>query len=175
MASVVLPTIETAQYESPKSEVDCLATIVVDSPNRSTSPQDSESMTPASTHHPDLDTEVTTLSNKLIDAINHQTSLEDSLADARHELEISKQRIRELGNYNSAYAEAISQGLLIPKVDVDGQVTRLREKAEEEQKLRAAADIEKRKIEIELETLTTALFEEANEVRRSSSDNLTSC
>ncbi|EFE43209.1 GDP/GTP exchange factor Sec2p, putative [Trichophyton verrucosum HKI 0517] len=72
-------------------------------------------------HHPDLSNEVANLSDKLIQAINHQTLLDDSLAVARQELE-------------------------------------------EERKRRSTVEKEKKGIETELETLTAALFEEANKM-----------
>lgn len=72
-------------------------------------------------HHPDLSNEVANLSDKLIQAINHQTLLDDSLAVARQELK-------------------------------------------EERKRRSTVEKEKKGIETELETLTAALFEEANKV-----------
>ncbi|EGE09564.1 GDP/GTP exchange factor Sec2p [Trichophyton equinum CBS 127.97] len=72
-------------------------------------------------HHPDLSNEVANLSHKLIQAINHQTLLDDSLAVARQELE-------------------------------------------EERKRRSTIEKEKKGIETELETLTAALFEEANKM-----------
>ncbi|KAK2839237.1 hypothetical protein FQN49_006339 [Arthroderma sp. PD_2] len=75
----------------------------------------------ASQHHPDLSNEVANLSDKLIQAINHQTLLDDSLAVARQELE-------------------------------------------EERKRRSTVEKEKKGIETELETLTAALFEEANKM-----------
>ncbi|EFE33827.1 GDP/GTP exchange factor Sec2p, putative [Trichophyton benhamiae CBS 112371] len=72
-------------------------------------------------HHPDLSNEVANLSDKLIQAINHQTLLDDSLAVARQELE-------------------------------------------EERRRRSTVEKEKKGIETELETLTAALFEEANKM-----------
>ncbi|OAL65583.1 GDP/GTP exchange factor Sec2p [Trichophyton rubrum] len=72
-------------------------------------------------HHPDLSNEVANLSDKLIQAINHQTLLDDSLAVARQELK-------------------------------------------EERKRRSTVEKEKKGIETELETLTAALFEEANKM-----------
>ncbi|EEQ35280.1 vegetative cell wall protein gp1 [Microsporum canis CBS 113480] len=46
----------------------------------------------AASHHPDLSNEVANLSDKLIQAINHQTFLDDSLAVARQELEEERRR-----------------------------------------------------------------------------------
>lgn len=96
------------------------------------------------TQHPDLNDEVATLSTKLINAINHQTALDDSLSAARQELETANNRIRELEAHNSFQRESM-------------QATIASETA-----LRIETENDKKKIEQELENLTTALFEEAN-------------
>lgn len=93
-------------------------------------------------HGTDLNREVAALSNKLISAINHQTKLDDSLSATKHELDLSKTQIRQL--------ESETQRLL----------TRLSEESQQ----RGQAEKDKRHIELELENLTTALFDEANKV-----------
>ena len=120
---------------------------------------------PLPSQHPDLSSEVTTLSNKLITAINHQTDLDDSLAAARHELEHSKEQIRLLEASNQEYAKAVSDGILVAQSDVDDELAKLRDVAEGERAARLLADKARKKIELEVETLTAALFEEANQVR----------
>ncbi|KAF3482337.1 GDP/GTP exchange factor Sec2p [Arthroderma uncinatum] len=87
----------------------------------STSDLSRTTSTSSTSHHPDLSNEVANLSDKLIQAINHQTLLDDSLAVARQELE-------------------------------------------EERRKRSTVEKEKKGIETELETLTAALFEEANKM-----------
>lgn len=96
------------------------------------------------TQHPDLNDEVATLSTKLINAINHQTALDDSLSAARQELETANGRIRDLEAQNTSQRQSM-------------QATITSETA-----LRIETEKEKKKIEQELENLTTALFEEAN-------------
>jgi Rab guanine nucleotide exchange factor SEC2 len=46
--------------------------------------------------HPDLSQEVATLSTKLINAINHQTNLDDSLQQTRHELDAAREKVAAL-------------------------------------------------------------------------------
>ncbi|CAI4218266.1 unnamed protein product [Parascedosporium putredinis] len=90
--------------------------------------------------------EVTTLSNKLIRAINHQTILDNNLGEARRDLEVARDRIRQLEELTESQREMLA-----------GDVV-------EERKAKEEVEEEKRKIERELENLTTALFEEANKM-----------
>lgn len=164
MAAVIASTPAGGQESA--IPLDTVSTIR-DPRSRSISPHLRSTGSPAPSspaHHPDLNTEVATLSNKLIDAINHQTILDDSLANARHELEYSRRQIRQLEASQSQYAFAMRQGILISKSDVDEEISKLKDEIEDERALRATAENEKKKIDLELETLTTALFEEANQV-----------
>lgn len=119
-----------------------------------------------SPHHPDLSNEVATLSNKLISAINYQTNLDDTLAATRHELEAARARVTQLEAAALEHAEMVSRGILVKKTDVDQETMELRSKLADEKKQRSVAEKDKKGIELELETLTTALFEEANQVGR---------
>lgn len=115
-----------------------------------------------SSQHPDLSNEVATLSRKLINAINYQTNLDDSLQATRHELETARERLVLLEAAAKEHEEMIEMGLLVTKEEYDRMDNGLRKELAEERKQRAAVEKEKRRIESELETLTTALFEEAN-------------
>ncbi|KAF2488830.1 hypothetical protein BU16DRAFT_531883 [Lophium mytilinum] len=114
--------------------------------------------------HPDLSNEVAALSTKLINSINTQTRLDDSLQECRHELENARQRLKVLEASDKDHNEAIEKGLLVSRGDYDKMEARLRKEAADERQMKAAVDKEKRRIESELEQLTTALFTEANEM-----------
>lgn len=86
-----------------------------------------------SPHHPDLSSEVAALTTKLINAINHQTNLDDSLQTTRGELD-------------SARSDNVS----------------LKQQLEEEKQLRVNAERLKRRMEGELEDITSSVFEESN-------------
>lgn len=116
-------------------------------------------------HHPDLNNEVAALSNKLINAINHQTNLDDTLAATRHELEVAREHIRQLELEAKEHADQITRGLLIKSNVVQAERKRLLASLAAEKKQREEVEREKRRIEAELENLTQALFEEANKVR----------
>ena len=115
-------------------------------------------------HHPDLNNEVATLSTKLINAINYQTSLDDSLQATRHELEAARERLVQLETAAKEHAEMIEKGLLVKRGDYNNMESELRKELTEERRQKGAVEREKRRIESELENLTTALFEEANTV-----------
>ena len=118
----------------------------------------------ANSPHPDLNIEVATLTNKLISSINHQTHLDDALAATRQELEATQERMRQLETENSEHERLVATGALIKRAELDQQANKLLAKLSEERKHRTSIEKDKKGIEQELENLTTALFEEANEV-----------
>ncbi|KAH0543760.1 hypothetical protein FGG08_001942 [Glutinoglossum americanum] len=144
-------------------DADLMSTIP-DPRSRSVTPNPTRSGSTTPSQHPDLSSEVAALSNKLINAINHQTSLDDSLAATRHELELSKDHIRQLEAAAQVHADMIAQGVLVRKKDVEDEATQLMSRLAEERRQRGVAEKDKRNIEQELESLTTALFEEANKM-----------
>jgi Rab guanine nucleotide exchange factor SEC2 len=119
---------------------------------------------PSPSHHPDLSNEIATLSNKLINAINHQTNLDDTLSATRHELNAARERIKQLELEANDHADQIARGLLISSNVVQVERRKLLASVAEEKKHRAEMEKEKKHIEQELENLTQALFEEANKV-----------
>ncbi|UKZ74322.1 hypothetical protein TrVFT333_001986 [Trichoderma virens FT-333] len=121
--------------------------------------------------HPGLSDEVATLSTKLINAINHQTALDDTLSATRHELETSHGRIRELEAQIASQREMMAGDVWIRRTTLESErkawlteKKALEKKLSEESTGRIETEREKRKIEQELENLTTALFEEANKM-----------
>lgn len=129
--------------------------------------EESESSSPLS-HHPDLNDEVAALSVKLVQAINNQTNLDDSLVATRQELERAQSMNQALRSENEKYRQDIDQEILIKKIDSDLEISRLQNALTEERSLRMVIEKEKKTIEQELETLTAALFEDANKVMLSS-------
>lgn len=149
----------------PTSQVDSNETLstLPDSRSPLTSPELSRSNS-KSPHHPELSNEVAALSNKLIHAINHQTDLDDTLNATRHELEATLDRMRQLESVVKDHRSLVANGILVRQSDVEAEFLRLRTTLADERRLRVQVENEKKGIEQELETLTTALFEEANEV-----------
>jgi hypothetical protein len=118
----------------------------------------------ANPHHPDLNDEVATLSTKLINAINHQTTLDDNLSATRMELEKSQDRIHQLEAQVEEQREMLAGDVWMRRTTVDAEKAKLVALAAEEKRARLDMEQQKKKIEQELENLTTALFEEANKM-----------
>ncbi|KAL7621563.1 rab guanine nucleotide exchange factor S2 [Parahypoxylon ruwenzoriense] len=113
-------------------------------------------------HHPDLDDEVAALSTKLINAINHQTNLDDTLSETRQDLEASRERIQELEELVARQQETLSGDVWVKRKSVEIEKAKLLARIAEEKRLRVEVEKDKKKIEQEVETLTVSLFEEAN-------------
>ncbi|KAF3000679.1 rab guanine nucleotide exchange factor S2 [Curvularia kusanoi] len=129
---------------------------------RAPTPQPQISRHNSSDSHPDLSQEVSTLSTKLINAINHSTMLDDSLQQTRHELEAAKQRLEQLEAQVKDHEQKVAKGLLVEKVVYDKMERQMTTELQEERKRRAEAERLKRNTDAEVEQLTAALFEEAN-------------
>lgn len=126
------------------------------------SPANLDAMT--SPHHPDLDQEVATLSTKLINAINHQTTLDDNLSATRMELENALETIRQLERQVEDQREMLSGDVWIRRKTAEAEKTTVLARLAEEKRARLDMEQQKKKIEQELENLTAALFEEANKM-----------
>jgi Rab guanine nucleotide exchange factor SEC2 len=112
----------------------------------------------------ELDDEVATLSAKLINAINHQTNLDDSLSRTRMELESAYETIRKLEEQVSQQRELLAGDVWVRRKTVDADKSKLLARVAEEKRQRLEVEEQKRKIEGEVESLTAALFEEANKM-----------
>ncbi len=130
--------------------------------SRSLSPASGDS--PSSLHHPDLTDEVATLSTKLINAINHQTTLDDTLSVTRMELERANAKIRQLESQVESQKEMLAGDVWVRRSSVEAEKTRMLKRVAEEKNGRFEVEQQKKKIEQELENLTAALFEEANKM-----------
>jgi hypothetical protein len=114
--------------------------------------------------HPDLDNEVAALSNKLISAINHQTTLDDNLSSTRMELDRSQQKVQQLEALIAEQREMLAGDVWIKRKTAEAEKTKLLGTIALEKKLRQDAEQQRKKMELELESLTAALFEEANKM-----------
>jgi len=119
---------------------------------------------PSPAHHPDLNEEVAALSTKLVNAINHQTTLDDTLSATRQELEASREQIRDLEALVAKQQETLSGDIWVPRKSVESEKSKLLAQVAEERRQRVEIEKEKKKIEQEVETLTVSLFEEANKM-----------
>ncbi|CAK3783563.1 Hypothetical predicted protein [Lecanosticta acicola] len=127
---------------------------------RTISEESNESSDPD--YKPDLSAEVAMLSTKLVNAINFQTNLDDSLQQTRHELEQTRQRCATLEEQNRKHEELVKSGELVKRSETDKVMARLRVDLGSEKAARLAAEKARKQTDAELENLTTQLFEEAN-------------
>jgi hypothetical protein len=113
-------------------------------------------------YQPDLSQEVSLLSTKLINAINYQTNLDDNLQHTRHELEAANRESARLRAEKKSLDDMVANGLLVRKNIVDKTISQLRAELAKERTAREEAEKARKQTDAELESLTTALFEEAN-------------
>jgi hypothetical protein len=102
------------------------------------------------------------LSTKLINAINYQTNLDDSLQHTRHELEAANRENARLRAEKKSLDDMVANGLLVRRSVMDQTVSKLRAELAKERAAREEAEKARKQTDAELESLTTALFEEAN-------------
>ena len=116
----------------------------------------------ASAQEEGLGSEVQMLSAKLVNAINNNTNLDDSLQSTRHELEMAHQELAKLRAEKKSLDDAVALGVLVRRVDIDRTIEHLRSDLTRERLEREKAEKARKQTEGELENLTSALFEEAN-------------
>lgn len=96
--------VDVSSLATPQNKQRVFAGITEDDFDMTTIPDPrSRSMTPSNMEgssspdeQPELTDEVTTLSSKLIQAINHQTTLDDNLSQTRNELDQAREQIQSL-------------------------------------------------------------------------------
>ncbi|KAL8772045.1 MAG: hypothetical protein Q9209_002711 [Squamulea sp. 1 TL-2023] len=137
---------------------------MVPDPRSSLTSPDLSRWSSTSPQNPALNNELASLSNKLIRAINHQTELDDTLAETRHELTIARQRVEQLEAMAKDHDAMLASGQLIHREEAERQKVQLMDHLAHEQKERGVMEKDKRGMEQELESLTSALFEEANQM-----------
>ena len=115
-------------------------------------------------YQPDLSKEVSLLSTKLINAINYQTNLDDSLQASRHELEQANQELKRIKAEKQSLDDAVAQGVLVKRSEVEKTMAKLRAELVLEKEKRESAEKARRQTDGELENLTSSLFEEANKM-----------
>lgn len=108
--------------------------------------------------------EVAALSQKLVKAINLQTTLDDTLSETRHELSIAKARILELESLVARQKETLDGDLWIRKSSVEPEKEVLRARIRELKRQKDAAEDAKHKMEGELDTLATDTIAEAHKM-----------
>lgn len=107
------------------------------------------------------------LSTKLVNAINHQTNLDDSLQGARHELEIARQHIAQLEAATKKHEELLRGGLLLKREDVNITIEAAEKLRDNEQKrLNKERKEERERLQKEWDAVRKQLMAEAAEAHK---------
>lgn len=163
LAMPVTPQSQPKRIYAGIQESDFDLTTIPDPRSRAMTPSNADDA--SSVHqHPELNDEVAHLSSKLIHAINHQTTLDDNLSQTRAELERAREQIQSMEVQLEKQREMLVGDIWIRRKSAEAEKTNLLSRIADEKRLRLAAEDEKRRIEQELENLTTELFEEANKM-----------
>lgn len=115
-------------------------------------------------YQPDLSNEVAMLSTKLVNAINYQTNLDDSLQQTRHELEQARRTIGTLEVEKQRLDMLIKGGYYVTRLSMEETLGQMRKELAAERNAREVAEKAKKQVDGELENLTVSLFEEANKM-----------
>ncbi|KAB8290542.1 hypothetical protein EYC80_010967 [Monilinia laxa] len=94
----------------------------------------------------------------------HLTEEVTTLSATRHELETARERNKQLERENREHKALVSSGVLIRSSVAEAEKAKLVAALIEEKNKRREVEKDKKSIELELENLTTALFEEANKM-----------
>ncbi|KAI4258882.1 MAG: hypothetical protein LQ352_000995 [Teloschistes flavicans] len=154
----------TPGLSTPQVDSDSETTSTLREPRSSMTSPDLSRSNSTSPQNPDFSNELATLNNKLIRAINYQTDLDDTLSDTRNELDATRRRVKHLEATVNDHHALISSGGLVSRDEVERQKVQLMHSLAHEQRQRGVMEKDKRGMEQELESLTTALFEEANQM-----------
>ena len=119
---------------------------------------------PMKPHHPDLSDEVAALSQKLVHAINLQTTLDDTLSQTRLNLALANARIEELESTVARQKETLESDIWIRKSNVEPEKELLRARIREVKRQRDSVEAEKQQIESELATLSTEAIAEGQKM-----------
>jgi hypothetical protein len=166
MAATVASTQDPSRFF--RTDTDAMNTLPDPrSPSPSTPLSRSDSTASGQAHHPDLSDEIATLSTKLVNAINHQTNLDDSLQGARHELQIARQHIAQLEAATKKHEELISGGLLLKKEDVDSSRKLFEKVRDDEQKrLNKEREEERKRLQKEWDVVRKQLTKETADAHK---------
>ena len=129
---------------------------------RTPSPTGANSSAAVDSVAPDLSAEVTLLSTKLLNSINYNANLDDTLQQTQHELAQVRTELAKVRAQTRETDDMIAKGVFVRKAQVEATMAKLKQDLATERASREAAEKSKKETEGELEGLTTALFEEAN-------------
>lgn len=112
----------------------------------------------------DLTNQVTGLNNKLVKSFERMADLEDDLSESQDRVHVMSKQITELEKEREEHLAALNTGLLVEKAHVSTEMQRMMDRVIEETAQRGKAESDKKRIEEELDELSSSLFNEANKM-----------
>ncbi|KAJ2906020.1 hypothetical protein MKZ38_003503 [Zalerion maritima] len=159
-ASTTLDMSAVSAVQPPREELD-LSTLP-DPRIRNVTP--SQGPRPQTPHHPDLSNEVAALSQKLVHAINLQTSLDDTLSETRHDLGLARKRIQDLEGIVASQKATLDGDVWIRRTTVEPEKELLRQRIRDVRREMAASEAETKRMRDELADYSTKVMASAQEM-----------
>jgi predicted nucleic acid-binding Zn-ribbon protein len=110
----------------------------------------------------DLHSQLEMLNSKLISSYSRISSLEDDLYLSNNNLDTTKARLKSLEEQRQGHIEALQSGVLVERAAIATELSRLMERATEEERMRGEEEGKRKEIERDLFELSAGLFGQAN-------------
>jgi len=110
----------------------------------------------------DLHNQLEMLNSKLISSYSRISSVEDDLYVSNSNLESTQARLKPLEQQRQSHIEALQSGVLVERAAIATELSRLMERATEEERKRGEEEGKRKEIERELFELSAGLFGQAN-------------
>ena len=110
----------------------------------------------------DLHSQLEMLNSKLISSYSRISSLEDDLYLSNTNLDTTQARLKSLEHQRQSHIEALQSGVLVERVAIATELSRLMERATEEERMRGEEEGKRKEIERDLFDLSAGLFGQAN-------------
>lgn len=110
----------------------------------------------------DLHSQVEMLNSKLVSSYSRISSLEDDLYDSNNNLESTQVRLKSLEQQRQSHINALQSGVLVERAAIATELSKLMERATEEERKRGEEEGKRKEIERELFDLSAGLFGQAN-------------
>lgn len=112
----------------------------------------------------ELQNQVTSLNNKLVNSFMRVSDLEDDVSDLQEKIQSHEKQIETLEKERGEHLAALNTGLLVEKEHVSTEMQKMMERLVQETAEKGKAVNDKQKIEAELDELSSSLFSEANKM-----------
>ena len=110
----------------------------------------------------DLHNQLEMLNSKLVSSYSRISSLEDDLYFSNNDLESTQARLNSLEQQRQSHIKALQSGVLVERAAIATELSKLMERATEEERKRGEEEGKRKEIERELFDLSAGLFGQAN-------------